>query len=293
MNISPALGRAVEDGDLAGVRQLLDDFVADDPGLVNRPDAAGATPLQLAVLRIWGRNGAEIVDLLLAHGATIDDYSACVLGRAAALSSLLRTPGEVTPSRLARLMGGAQEAGHAHVARILVEAGADLDVFGAASFGPIAALEQALAQEPGVVGSHRPVGRYQPLHCAAETGQLHHVERLLAHGADPGGRNAWGFTPLHLSVLGARGYPTTEGHLHITRLLLERGAEIDAADDLQRTPLDLAVHGAQHKRWSSPSMEMWRRINPEGLAGIDGDRAGELLALLRSRGARTGAGATR
>jgi hypothetical protein len=256
--------------------------------LVRGRDPFGATPLALAAQRIWRQHGPETVDLLLRHGAALDAYSACVLGRASELASLLSQQGEKGRDDLPRLMSAAQEAGHAHVGRVLVDAGADLDVFGAAAFGPPAALARALAQNRDAVGWQRSVGRYQPLHCAAEAGHEENVELLLAQGADLQGRNAWGFTPLHLSVLGARGYPATEAHLRVTRLLLERGADVNVADDLHRTPLDLALHGAEHKRRGSPSMKLWERINPEGLAAIDGDRADDILALLQSRGARTG-----
>jgi ankyrin repeat protein len=268
------LHAAADVGSRDAVELLLGSGAVD----VDARTETGATALSITAGRIWKRQAAEVAGLLLGHGATLDAYSACVLGRASALATLLGNG-----TNLGRLMGAAQEAGHAHVARVLVEAGAPLDVFGAAAFGPTSALDATLTEDPARLRAHRQMGGYQPLHCAAETGRAENARLLLDRGADVAGRNGWGFTPLHLAVLGARGYPTTDAHLEIVQALIDRGADVNVADDLGRTPLDVALIGADQKRWGSPSMEVWRRLNPEGLAGVEGDRATEILALLRSR----------
>lgn len=102
----------------------------------------------------------------------------------------------------------AAKSGHAHVCRVLAQAGADLETsaFGgrralhlAASFGNMDAVETLIK-----FGAHKDAldhDKSTPLAFACHMGHEHIVEMLMQAGADPNITSAkpiW--TPLHLAV---------------------------------------------------------------------------------------------
>ena len=94
-----------------------------------------------------------------------------------------------------------------------------------------------------------------PLHYAASSGDLDHVRRLLSEGADPAAADDDGLTPLHFAAL--------SHNCDIAIALLDSGATVDARDANGNTPLSRAVFESRGR--------------------------GQLIALLRSRGADPGA----
>jgi len=90
-----------------------------------------------------------------------------------------------------------------------------------------------------------------PLHYAAMANNVAEAEARLAEGDDPNCGDRLGFTPLHLTA--------QAGALETARLLLDHGAEVDRANHFGNTPLFVAV--------------------------FDSRGRGELIALLRERGA--------
>lgn len=111
---------------------------------------------------------------------------------------------------------------------------------------------QRLASEGGYgVASWWEDGLTNPLREAACAGHVDLVKKLLADGADPNWRDAYGRTPLHHvlapSYLGdlpsPEGAPRAafrwlEGRIACASLLLEAGGQLDARDFSGRTPLD-------------------------------------------------------
>jgi ankyrin repeat protein len=72
-----------------------------------------------------------------------------------------------------------------------------------------------------------------PLQAAAELGNLHSTEMLLAAGAQINAKAPTGRTALHVAV--------TANHLDLIRFLIERGAELNVRDAEGAGPLDDAV----------------------------------------------------
>lgn len=147
---------------------------------------------------------------------------------------------ETTPALAsARLSSGespvmaALYRGHHQVVAVLVDAGADIDIFAAAATGRVDDVRREL-RTPGAVQAYAYDG-WTPLHLAAFFGQLDAARLLLDSGADVHAisRNALTNTPLHAATAGK--------HSEVALLLLENGARGDAVDAGNYTPLQIAT----------------------------------------------------
>jgi ankyrin repeat protein len=189
-----------------------------------------------------------------------------LLAEDAALASARSEAGE--SAVILAIYGGSGE-----IANLLIQRGADLDVFAAAAAGNLAALERLIAASPKSVGTFASDG-WTPLHLAAFFGHAQAVRLLLERGADPHatsknptanqalhaaavrghrdvvaeliGKGAdvnraagGGWTPLHL-VAGS-------GHVEIAELLIESGAALEPREDRGKTPLEIAQETAHPK----------------------------------------------
>ena len=112
--------------------------------------------------------------------------------------------------------------GQRHVVSLLVELGAEIDVFVAAATGNSVALQKVLKQ-PGALNAFAYDG-WTPLHLAAFFGQLDVVMTLLAAGADVHAvsRNSLKNTPLHAATAGK--------HSAVALCLLGHGADDQVND---------------------------------------------------------------
>ena len=195
--------QAVEQGDVAHLRRLLEAR----PGLAEARNGAGLS------LLLFARYRSELLALeaILEARPELDIFEASSLGRTERVEELLATdPGVATetasdgytPLHLAAFFG------HLDAARLLVEAGAEVD---------------AVSMD---------AQRLTPLHSAAAGRHPEIVELLLGGGADPNVRQRGGWTPLHAAA--------QNGDSSSVEALLAAGADATARHDGGSSAADLA-----------------------------------------------------
>jgi ankyrin repeat protein len=266
----PVFFEAVKAGDFPAVRNLL----GEDPALVNDKDAVyEATPLHWAALR----GNEAIVALLLAEGADSEArnkdgetaYEVARRGRKPELTRLLAPttglPGFLEAVKRGDLAGvqrlvaeqpglvnerdsafgatglhWAALRGHAPVAQLLLERGANPQARNKEGETPLQVAERAKKQE--VVQVLRGTGTRpaasgataSDLIEAAKRGDLPRVRTLLAADASllAVTDREFGATPLHWAAL--------KGHASVVQFLVAQGADTQARNGEGETPLQVA-----------------------------------------------------
>jgi len=271
---APALNIAVSRGDAAMMDVLLDGGA--NPDLKSEWWAGGFAALHI----LPPSRRMELADRLIAGGATVDAHAAAWLGDLPALVECVEADPDVVHERggdgrmplhfattpaVARFLleSGADieakdvdhestpvmwaAADYPDVARTLLDAGANGDVFLYAAIGDTDALATTVVSTPdaatSVINSERfPTSHKKvtviyaftlgwlatPLHVAARCNQPEAIRTLLALGADVAVRGAYDdATPLHIAAW--------EGSVEAAQALLHAGAPLDA------------VSGPQHK----------------------------------------------
>jgi ankyrin repeat protein len=180
----------VKSGDLERVQEAL----AADASLANAKSESGKP---VAILAAY-RGLSDIVAALLAAGAKLDLFEACIAGALDRVKELIaQNPGAVktgapdgfSPFQLACYFG------HARVARALISAGADMEAStnNQLAYSPLQAAAAKgrgevvnLLLASGVDVQSRSSGcKFSPLHLAAQCGSVAVIEALLGGGADP------------------------------------------------------------------------------------------------------------
>jgi RNA polymerase sigma factor (sigma-70 family) len=273
----------VKKGDAGTLAALLDG----DPTLVAVQDPACDNQPLLFVAAMYGCNGRTgryqpLVELLVARGAEVDIFAAAYLDDPARTKALLAADPALVHARDVAGMTAlhhAAERGATEVARLLVEAGADVnardsrgeapidhashagpwkpapaeqivrllldrgatvDVFQAAAMGDVPRLRALLDEDPQRANAHDEKNR-TPLFEAAHNLHLDAVDLLLARGADVEARTDWGETPVSTAIAHA----WDEGGPAVVARLRAAGATLSLRDalctgDLERVKALLA-----------------------------------------------------
>ncbi len=249
-----ALQVAAEWGEMEVVRLLLDRGADVDAC----PDTyAGWPPLLLA----WNRGHHEVVTFLLERGATVDLFAAAALGDVDRVRALLAEdpamarasrPSQSTALHLASTLDVARvlldagadidarnlygrtplhsAAAHGErgreIARLLIDRGAAVDARLACALGDHLRLAALVEADPSRLEEADEDGTL--LHVAASHGQAEIARWLLARGLDVNARSGKGHLPLH--------YAAANGHVAVARVLLDHGADIHARDGEHNAP---------------------------------------------------------
>jgi ankyrin repeat protein len=155
------------------------------------------------------------------------------------------------------------------IVRILLERGAPVSLFEAASIGDVQRVRQLLDDQPELIASFSHDG-WSPLHLAAHFGHLTVVDLLLARGAevDARSKNALTNTSLHAALAG--------GHRATAQRLVEHQADVNAVEAGGYTPL--------HQAAELGDAEMVRLLLDRGAlaaAKADDGRTARDLALVK------------
>jgi len=234
---------AVLRGDVIELKSLLET----DPNLASVPDEYG----QLALFNAVDK---EIVEVLideggldinttdrwgktLLHYADSRDHAQFLVARGADVD-VKSNNGENPLSTLIRYRRG-------EVAELLVDSGADVDIFAACGLGMTDKVRFFLEQDPNLVHATDLDGG-DLLHTAAALGQLHVAKILIAKGAAVEHGNRHDRTPLFEAAI--------RGHLDVIELLLASGADERAKDKRGWTAFDWAIDKEQNQ-----AAEMLRR----------------------------------
>ena len=125
-------------------------------------------------------------------------------------------------------------AGATELTQLLIERGAETDVFEATAIGDVNRVRQLLDADPGLIGARSHDG-WTPLHMAAYFGHADVAQLLLERGASLTARSAneLGNTPLHSALAGRR--------YELVELLGRSGADVNALNARGWAPLHHAA----------------------------------------------------
>lgn len=128
--------------------------------------------------------------------------------------------------------------GQPAIAKLIVAAGATLNIFEAAAVGASGRVRELVERQSELVNAVAPDG-FQPLGLAAFFGHEDVAAYLVEQGAavDAPSHNGQRVRPLHSATAGR--------HLTIVRLLLEHGADVNARQNSGFVPLHNAAQNGQ------------------------------------------------
>lgn len=158
-------------------------------------------------------------------------------GDANAIASLIQAHSELVNARNAQGVSAVSWAmynGKPAIAQQLIEHGAMLDLFEAATVGDVERVQILIERDPTTINDYSNDG-FQPLGLAAFFGHEAIARVLIDHGAaiNSPSRNAMHVMPLHSAAAG--------NHRAIAQLLLEHGADVNATQSDHFRPIDSAI----------------------------------------------------
>ena len=191
----------------AGEFERVKAMVSADPTLIDARSRTGESAILTAVYH----RQKEIVNLLVARGASLSLFEACAAGEI---------------ERAERLLGDDPEAINAYS----VDGWTPLHL--AAFFGHTKLAELLLGRAADVAARARNSNGNTPLHAALAGNHKMVAGLLIGRGADVNAADASGWRPLHLAA--------ANNNLDSTKQLIAQGAEVGAPNGEGRTALSLA-----------------------------------------------------
>jgi ankyrin repeat protein len=189
----------------AGEFERVKAMVSAEPTLIDARSRSGDRAILTAVYH----RQKEIVNLLVARGATLSIFEACAAGE------LERVERTLAPSTINTYSPDGWTPLHL-----------------AAFFGHPKITELLLAQNADVTARSRNPNGNTPLHAALAGNHKFVAGLLIGHGADVNAADAHGWRPLHLAA--------ANNNLDAIKALIAQGADVTAGNGEGLTPLSLA-----------------------------------------------------
>jgi ankyrin repeat protein len=192
----------------AGEFERVKAMVSAEPTLIDARSRSGDSAILTAVYH----RQKEIVNLLVARGASLSIFEACAAGELERVERLLHDRAEGvndysadgwTPLHLAAFFG------HAKIAELLI------------------------AHDANVIARSRGTNGNTPLHAALAGNHKFVAALLIGHGADVNAPDAQGWRPLHLAA--------ANNNMDAIKALIAQGADVQAPNGEAKTALSLAT----------------------------------------------------
>src|SRR6266705_3239917 len=199
-------GAEIHEAAELGNLERVKGYLSQDPKQIDLVDAKGRTVLACA-----DRSGKqEVVEFLLAKGATEDIYAAAIVGHVDKVAAFLKQDKKLLNA---------------------MESGGRAALHWAATFNKRDAVELLLANKANM---NIKVAKYgwTPLRLAVIHGHMAAAEALLNGGADPNVKDGENIPLLHQAVI--------RGKKEMVGLLLDKKADVNMKDSEGETPLDEA-----------------------------------------------------
>lgn len=196
---------------------------------VRKPHTGWPDNLSLMYWAAWG-GYPDIARLLIEYGVGVHHELAIKGNGERGVTSLHEA---VAPGPWATDNALRSNAGKLEVAHILIQDGAEYDIFTASALNDTERLQVLIDAAPTVA---KAAGHYgmTPLHWAARAGSVDCIAPLLTYGADVDHRNKAARAPLQLAA--------EQDQAAVIRVLAEHGADFDTQDKKGRTPLHRATY---------------------------------------------------
>jgi ankyrin repeat protein len=191
----------------AGEFERVKAMVSGDPTLIDARSRTGESAILTAVYH----RQKEIVNLLVARGATMSVFEACAAGEIERVERLIASDASTVNS---------------------FSADGWTPLHLAAFFGHTKIAELLLAQDADVAARSRNSNGNTPLHAALAGNHKMAAGLLIGWGADVNATDAAGWRPLHLAA--------SNNNLDAIKALIAQGADVLAGNGEGRTPLSLA-----------------------------------------------------
>jgi ankyrin repeat protein len=207
-------GAAFIDAIKAGEFERVKAMVSVDPTLIDARSGTGDSAILTAVYH----RQKEIVNLLVARGASLSIFEACAAGEVERVERLLNE-------------SASGAVGAPGVNGCSADGWTPLHL--AAFFGHAKIVELLIAHDADVHARSRGTNGNTPLHAALAGNHKFVAGVLIGHGADVNAPDAQGWRPLHLAA--------ANNNMDAIKALIAQGADVHAANGEAKTALSLAT----------------------------------------------------